>query len=398
MSLAPYAAGGISIAKRIMRGILEAWVKRRYKIGLFALGGILLIGLACLGLYSAIGSVAPVAAHEEPTTTPTPFLPATRTPTPFLPVSAAGGIPLEPGEHVSNQPNPAYTATLPLDSPPWSPYAGPIYPADTPIPKPVKLFDVGPDVMNIALLGTDLRPQGSSYRTDTIMILSLNRAKKTAGLISFPRDLYVYIPAYGMQRINVAFPAGYTIGYPGGSFALFNDMMKYNFGLPIHHYVLVNFNGFTGIINALGGIDVYAAYAYTDISGHGTYTVYAGPNHMNGTIALWYVRARHASSDFDRERRQQEVIMAIMQKLLSMNVFANFGGFYSTLSQYVTSDISLDMLTPYLETAAQVSPAEVRRYTIVQPAHVHAWVNASGADVLLPDYDAIHGLIESALQ
>jgi polyisoprenyl-teichoic acid--peptidoglycan teichoic acid transferase len=382
-----------------MLGILEAWVKRRYKIGLFVLGGVLMLGLVCLGIYSAVSSIAPVAAHEVPTSTPTPFLPATRTPTPFQPAVMAGGIPVEPGEQLPNQPSPFFTATLPGDGSVWAPYAGPIYPADTPIPKPAKLFDVGPDVMNVALLGTDLRPQGSSYRTDTIMILSLNKAKKTASLISFPRDLYVYIPAYGMQRINVAFPAGYTIGYPGGSFALFNDTMKYNFGLPIHHYVLVNFNGFTGIINSLGGIDVYAAYAYTDVySGHSTYTVYAGSNHMNGSVALWYARARHASSDFDRERRQQEVIMAIMQKLLSMNVFANFGGFYNTLSQYVVSDISLDMLTPYLEMAAQVSPSSVRRYTITQPAHVRAWVSSAGSDVLLPDYDAIHGLIDSALQ
>jgi polyisoprenyl-teichoic acid--peptidoglycan teichoic acid transferase len=381
-----------------MRYVAEAWVKKPYKIGLFALGVVLLIGLACIGIYSMIGSIAPVAAHEEPTTTPTPFLPATRTPTPFLPGDGNGGIATEPGEHPLTPLAGDSTPTSNSDASPWSPFAGPIYPADTPIPTPAKPFVTGKDVMNIALLGTDLRPQGSSYRTDTIMILSLNRVKKTATLISFPRDLYVYIPAYGMQRINVGFPAGYSIGYPGGSFALFNDMMKYNFGLPIDHYVLVNFSGFTGIIDALGGIDVNAAYAYTDIYGHGTLSVHGGYNHMNGTVALWYVRARHASSDFDRERRQQEVIMGIMQKLLGMNVFANFSNLYSLLAQYVNSDLTLDMLTPFLDTAAQVSPSEVRRYTIVEPTHVRNWMNASGAAVLLPDYVAIHALLEEALQ
>jgi polyisoprenyl-teichoic acid--peptidoglycan teichoic acid transferase len=375
-------------------------VKKPFKIGLFVFGGVLILALACVGLYAAFGSIAPVAAHEEPTTTPTPFLPATRTPTPFLPAnSGAGGqIPLEPGEHPVTPQAGLFTPTPYGDVPVWAPFAGPIYPADTPIPPPAKAFALGKDVMNIALLGTDLRPQGSSYRTDTIMILSLNRAKKTAALISFPRDLYVYIPAYGMQRINVAFPAGYTIGYPGGSFALFNDTMKYNFGLPIDHYVLVNFGGFTGIIDSLGGIDVYAAYSYTDVYGHGTYTVRGGYNHMNGAIALWYARARHASSDFDRERRQQEVILGIMQKLLSMNVFANFSTFYTTLAQYVNSDLALDVLTPYLDMAAQVSPSDVKRYTIVEPTHVRNWMNASGAAVLLPDYDAIHALLEGALQ
>jgi hypothetical protein len=96
---------------------------------------------------------------------------------------------------------------------PWSPYAGPVYAAPTAIPTPARPFELGEDVLNIALLGSDMRPYASSYRTDTIMILSLNRSKGTATLISFPRDLYIYIPAYTMQRINVAFPIGYTLGY-----------------------------------------------------------------------------------------------------------------------------------------------------------------------------------------
>jgi polyisoprenyl-teichoic acid--peptidoglycan teichoic acid transferase len=383
----------------LWKGLSGVKLKRPNKIALLALGAFLLIGLLCAGIFAVIGSIAPMAAQEEPTATPTPFLPATRTPTPFQPANMQGVLPPEPGESAIGTTNLLFTPTPFKDQPVWSPYAGPIYPADTPIPTPAKQYSLGSDVMNIALLGTDQRPQGSSYRTDTIMILSLNRAKKTAALISFPRDLYVYIPAYGMQRINVAFPAGYTIGYPGGSFALFNDTMKYNFGLPIQHYAIVNFNGFTGIINALGGIDVNAAYTYTDVlSGHTYYTVHAGYNHMNGAIALWYARARHASNDFDRERRQQEVIMGILQKLLSMNALSNAGNFYNQLSQYANSDLALDMLTPYLEMAPQVSPADVRRYTIVQPAHVRSWVNASGADVLLPDYNAIHTLLDGALQ
>ena len=160
----------------------------------------------------ASDSYAPAAARDaSPTLTPTPFLPATITPTPFGPEGA--DTPTEIPIVVS----PLRTPTR-SDSSPWSPYAGPIYPALTEIPTPVDEFKTGDDVLNVALLGIDLRPAGGSYNTDTIMILTLNRTKKTAALISFPRDLYVYIPAYGMERINAAFGEGIRLNYPGGGF------------------------------------------------------------------------------------------------------------------------------------------------------------------------------------
>jgi LCP family protein required for cell wall assembly len=287
---------------------------------------------------------------------------------------------------------------LPAGAPPWAPYAGPIYPALIDIPKPVEEFPTSADVLNIALLGIDMRPTGGSYNTDTIMILTVNRTKKTAALISFPRDLYVYIPAYGMERINAAFAEGKIRNYTGGGFGLFRDTMRYNFGITVDHYALMNFWGFKALIDTLGGIDVNSQYSLEDSrQGYGDFYLPAGLHHMNGEMALWYVRARKTTSDFDRVRRQQEVLVGIGQTLLSMNALANIPGFFVTLAQYVESDLTLDAVTPFADMAASFSLSSITRVTVIPNAYGENWITPDGKMVVLPNYPAIHTLLAGIL-
>jgi len=347
----------------------------------------------CSVLYASVRSYAPVAAREAAATlTPTPFLPATSTSTPFRPEGPS--TPTDLPFAVS----PLRTPTPPGDSPPWAPYAGPIYPALTEIPKPVEEFPPSADIVNIALLGIDLRPAGGSYNTDTIMILTLNRTNKTAALISFPRDLYVYIPAYGMERINAAFGEGEIRNYPGGKFGLFRDTMRYNFGITIDHYALMNFTGFKSLIDNLGGIDVYSQYSLEDSrQGYGDFFLPAGLHHMSGEMALWYVRARKTTSDFDRVRRQQEVLVGIGQTLLNKNAVSNIPGFFVTLAQYVESDLTLDDITPFADMAASISLSSIGRATVIPNAYGTNWITPDGKMVVLPNYPAIHDLLAGYL-
>ncbi len=210
-----------------------------------------------------------------------------------------------------------------------------------------------------------------SYRTDTIMILFAQPLAGTATLISFPRDLYVYIPAYTMQRINVAFPIGYTLGYEGGSFGLFQDTMMYNFGLRVDHWVRVNFSGFTGLVDSLGGIDVPVGQTLIDKrKGFGVVTVYPGVVHMDGATALWYVRSRYSTSDFDRERRQQEVILGFANRLLSLNALANMPGFFDQLRQFVDMDLSFQDLAPFVSMATSCAARQRPAVSHRQPRSV----------------------------
>jgi LCP family protein required for cell wall assembly len=351
------------------------------------------LAAVCLAVYGGIRNWAPAAPHEQPTATPTPFQPATDTPD--VPASS----PTRGPSATVATPLPLATPTPSGIAPPWAPYAGPIHPASTPIPSPAEEIERGRDTLAVALLGIDKSETAGAYRTDAIMILYIDKAQKFASVISFPRDLYVYIPAYGMQRINIAFLQGKELHYPGGSFALFRDTLLYNFGLRVDHYALMNFQGFKDMIDRLDGIDVQVGRTLTDYrQGYGNnYTIEAGVRHMDGSTTLWYVRARQTTSDFDRTRRQQEVIMAIAQRLLDMRAIPNLPGFFRIFMQYFESDLTLETITPFTEMAGSVSLSSLRRYRITLPEGCSNWTTPEGGMVLLPKYDAIHAMLGEAL-
>ena len=119
------------------------------------------------------------------------------------------------------------------------------------------------ETVNFLLIGSDRRP-GGSFRTDTLVIAMLRPKEGQVSLISIPRDLWVYIPDYGNQRINTAYQQGELSGYPGGGPGLLEATVLYNLGIQIDHTAMVEFNGFQHIIDTLGGIDVPVACPYTD--------------------------------------------------------------------------------------------------------------------------------------
>jgi LCP family protein required for cell wall assembly len=388
-------APGQRLSEEPARG-KEGNLRRRlgflFRPGILLPAALLAFGCLCLAVYNDIRTYAPMAARDKPMPTTTPFGPAaagTRDATSAATVFASTRTfptvtPLPPG--------------MAYDGNPWSPYAGPILPSVTPIPTPAEEFPLREGVMNIALLGVDSLEADAASRTDTIMVLTLNRKDGTASLVSFPRDLFVYIPAYGMQRINLAFPQGKELHYPGGSFALLRDTLKYNFGLTIDHYLLVDFLGFRDIVDSLGGIDVHVTTELTDFRlDHGTFTVPAGEVHMDGYTALWYARSRKTTNDFDRQRRQQEIIQAIAQRLIDIQALTNLPGFFRTLAEYVESDLTLAPLTPYAELAFRLSPSDLQRYAITSPGSCKGWRTPQGMSVLLPNYEAIHWLLKHIL-
>lgn len=244
--------------------------------------------------------------------------------------------------------------------------------------------------INLLLLGSDQRPYEGGFRTDTIILVSLDPNAGTASLVSFPRDLYVNIPGWTQQRINTA------MGY--GGFQLLASTLESNFGIRPEHYVMVNFWAFQQTIDSLGGIDVNAAQTLTDHrDGYGYFTVTSGLNHMDGETALWYARSRYTSSDFDRGRRQQEVILALFDRLLSLNAIEKAPELYDIYVQNVTTDLTFQDIAPLLPLAAQLSDTRnIRRYYI-GPGQVTSWTTPGGAQVLLPNYAAINAVLWQAL-
>jgi polyisoprenyl-teichoic acid--peptidoglycan teichoic acid transferase len=308
--------------------------------------------------------------------TPDPNAPPT--PTPFQP--------LDPTATFLPPPDP--TATLPADIVPTEA----IQPTSTTQTSSSQVTQ-SEGTVNILLLGSDARPNDYGFRTDVILWLSLNPKLGSATLISFPRDLWVYVPGLGNQRINVAMAYGFNV---------LQQTFKYNFGITPDHYVLTNFNGFKNIIDTLGGIDVNAAQNLTDACdlpqqrGDGTCSAGPGIVHMNGATALWYARSRHSTSDFDRTRRAQEVIIAGFKRLMSLDAVTKAGALFTQFQSSVQTDLALADIMPLLPMASQLADTSgVRRFAI-GPNQVYDWVTPDGAMVLVPVLSEVQAVLQEA--
>jgi polyisoprenyl-teichoic acid--peptidoglycan teichoic acid transferase len=326
-----------------------------------------------------VQQLALVQAPVNSTATPTPFQPLALTPT-YIPTDFPTPVP-------SSTPTPR----MPTDQPKtWKDYPGPSVPPDIEVPPPVGLLAQPRGQINIMLLGSDQRTYDYGFRTDTILLLTLNPSTGTANLTSFPRDLYVYIPGWTVQRINTAFPHG--------GFSTLAQTMEYNFGVKPDYYVLVNFQSFQQVIDSLGGIDVHVAVSLTDErTGHGYYTLPAGVRHMNGELALWFVRSRHTSSDFERTQRQQEVIQALFMKMLSINAVTRAPEIYKIYKKNVETDMPLDAITPLLPLAVKLSDTSRIHQYFISRSEVYNWRTTQGAAVLVPIRENVVKVMRQAL-
>jgi LCP family protein required for cell wall assembly len=266
------------------------------------------------------------------------------------------------------------------------------------------------DSVTYLLLGSDKRPGQTYFRTDTIVIAVIRPASGQVALISVPRDLYVYIPTVGMDRINTAYEYGEMpkYDYPGGGFALLKDTILYNLGLSIDHLAIVDFDGFRRIVDTLGGIDVPVFCPYTDWhlidpnydpnneNNWALYTVGPGVVHMDGDLALWYARSRSKSSDFDRGRRSQEVLRSLYTRALQTNSISKIPELYNDFSSSIITDLTLSDLLPLAPLALHLNNADIRSYYIGRDL-VTGWMTPGGASVQLPNGPAIQSMLQQAL-
>lgn len=318
--------------------------------------------------------------------TGTPTAPPVLTPTPShtpVPPTSTYALPTQ-SEYITATPN--FYGNL------WEEYPPPIfYPASTQIPYPVGMLSQPKDQINILLLGSDIRPNSTSFRTDTIILMTINKGLGTVSLTSIPRDLYVYIPGWTVQRINTAMSYG---GYHTLAMTL-----AYNFGVYPDHYLMVNFSNFVQIINSLGGIDVEVGEDFSDQrTGFGWYQVKKGTVHMDGDTALWYVRSRYTTSDIDRLRRAQEIIQAIGYRMLSFDVLKRSPELYEIYKDTVFTDLGLGDVARLLPSAnILVKTQNVNRY-VIGYGPVYDWIEPyTGAMVLLPNRYKIMPIMREAL-
>lgn len=239
--------------------------------------------------------------------------------------------------------------------------------------RPAEAVPVLTGRLTVMLLGVDNRPDEPVARTDTIIVLTLNPKTGAAGMLSLPRDLLVNVPALNdTVKINTVHVYGEINKYPGGGPELLRQTVSELIGYPIDYYARINFDGFRQIIDLVGGIEIDVPKEikddlYPDNNyGYDPLYIPAGRQHMDGTLALKYARTRHVDSDYGRAARQQQVIMALKDKLTQPGQLASLlpriPGLALATANSVQTDMPIDKAISLARTVDQVdlnNPARI---------------------------------------
>ena len=273
----------------------------------------------------------------------------------------------------------------------------------TAVPTAVPRAQVARGSINIVLLGSDRRPDWNDWHTDVVQVVSVQPGVPAVSILSIPRDLYVYVPDFWMSRINFADMYGELYGYNGGGAALVQQTLLYNLGIPVDHYVRVDFDGFIGIVDILGGVDIPVHcrlrdhWPYPDENGEYPIKVLEpGVHHMDGKTALWYARSRKTSSVFARERRQQQVLEAIWRKARSLNVLPRLPQLWQQYRHMVVTDMNLIDVARLAEVAFRLDSRNVRTHSIGY-GDVIPWTTPHGGNVFLPNWEEVGPVVAEAL-
>jgi LCP family protein required for cell wall assembly len=253
--------------------------------------------------------------------------------------------------------------------------------------------------VNILVMGIDQRPgQSAACRTDTLMLVSVNPKDMSVSILSIPRDLWLEIPHpnHTKDRINTAHYWGEVEDYPGGGPALAAKTVEYNFGVPVHYHVRLNFTGFERMIDYIGGIDIDVPitiddYQYpTEDNGTEHLHIEAGLNHFDGTMALKYARTRRGTGDgdFSRMERQQQVILAIRDRVMSMKnlpqLIVQGPNLLREMGDSVETNIPVQEMIVLAQWAQNVKREDIRTATINRDL-TDDWATPNGEMVLLYD-------------
>ena len=368
-------------------------IKRLWQLSLMvALAGLLsgcissaLAGLPMVAAPSGFSAQATyVLAPPDSTATPTPFQP-------LAPTAALGENPLA---QLATQFVPPPTIQ-PTAQPTLSPGEG-LTPtlAATGAPPPAvnqteePSLEQLPRQINFLLLGADRRPYETGFRTDTILLLTLNSELGSVNVTSFPRDLWVMLPGWGNSRINTAFTYG---GYK-----MLKETFQHNFGITVDYFALVDFSSFKHIVDQLGGLEVNVGETVSDYRNGYWETIKAGRRKMDADTVLWYVRTRKTTNDIKRNQRQQEVITALLEKFISIDAIRRAPEFFDTYNNTVKTDLDMLTMLKWLPFAAKILETRNIHYFAITYKQVNDWITPEGAMVLVPQQQALMKVIRQS--
>ena len=312
-------------------------------------------------------------ATAEPSSSPTKTARPTATPIPSVTPTSA----------------PQFAPVLQIQEP--QPIREGVSTPATAVPTAVPQFKVPSGTTNVLLLGSD-QPVGDGgvKRTDTMIIVSINREGQTASMISLPRDLYVYIPGGTMNRLNTAVTLG--------GVNLLKQTILYNFGVPIHYYAQVDFEGFEEVVDALDGVEL-AVNCYfkdwrikspdldpEDEDNWYVHELEPGIYQMDGETALWYARSRLMSNDFDRGRRQQQLLRALLNQGIKLDLVPQAPALWNSYKDTIETDMDIGRMLQIASLAPGIRENGIQNLYLM--GKTESWiVPESNAQVQLPIWE-----------
>jgi LCP family protein required for cell wall assembly len=217
--------------------------------------------------------------------------------------------------------------------------------------------------------------------------------------LSIPRDLWVFIPGHGHGRINTVDALGERTKHPGGGPALLDKTLRYNLDIPIHYYARIDFRAFADLIDELGGVTVDVKAPIRDRvpdplhpSGSKYLVLAKGRQTLDGPTTLRYCRSRMTTSDFDRSRRQQQVIVALATKLLTLDTLVRAPKLWEKYHSSVETDLTMRTAVR-LAYIVQGIGIENTRTKGIGTGTTRSWRTPGGAQVLLPNTAAIQDTV-----
>ena len=257
------------------------------------------------------------------------------------------------------------------------------------------------DILILGIRGEQDKENGGLL-ADSIIILSIDTEFEKTAIISVPRDLLIKIPGLKKQeKINTVYPIDLE---RGSKLTLTKEITSRISGVYIDHVIVVNMDAFAELVETLGGITVTLQKPFEENQQWGyPFRLEAGTQNLNGEQALYYVRSRFSSSDFDRARRQQEIILTIKNKLLNLGILVNplkINELIGIIQKNVKTDISAWELQSLIRTTVGLKNVKSRRF-VISTENLLYETHINGTYVLLPlgdDFSKIKELFQNILK
>jgi LCP family protein required for cell wall assembly len=288
-----------------------------------------------------------------------------------------------------HDPDAAPSPSLPIAS---------LRPGQTALPAtPTPSEPTTPKRINVLLTGIDSSSIRSHALNDTLLVVSIDPVTGSMAMVSFPRDMaHLPTPGGGVfdGKINslMTYADARPKKYPGGGMAALTDEIGFLLGSKIDYYASVDLDGFSRLIDRVGGVTVDVTTAINDPNYGGWTTpgkigfkISVGKHTLDGQTALAYVRSRKTSSDFARARRQQQLLVALQKKLVDPAMLPNLPGILSDATKTLKTNFPPDQLSAMLDLARKTSEGSIKRVVLDPPTYTTHPTNITSVYILVPN-------------